>query len=176
MTEDMSADHALSLAAVYQGWGGFQRNLLNAIAPLSPAQLALAVAPTHWPIGMVVQHILNDRIWWFQLWMGEGGSEVASFMRWEEEQAGQSMHSSAELVSGLEATWDMIAGTLNRWTVADLGYIFEPPATLSDEERKIFGPNTRQEIIFHTLRHDIHHGGELALGMGGYHLPTIWAS
>src|SRR5487761_2423069 len=54
MTEDMSADHALSLAAVYQGWGGFQRNLLNAIAPLSPAQLALAVAPTHWPIGMVV--------------------------------------------------------------------------------------------------------------------------
>jgi uncharacterized damage-inducible protein DinB len=51
--------------------------------------------------------------------------------------------------------------------------VFEPPA---EAERTIFGPSTRQEIIFHVLRHDIHHGGELAVGMGGYHLPTIWAS
>jgi len=32
------------------------------VAPLSAEQLALPVAPTHWPIGMLVQHILNDRI------------------------------------------------------------------------------------------------------------------
>lgn len=94
-------------------------------------------------------------------------------MRWEEEK-GHSLHSAAELVAGLEATWDMIEGTLTRWTVADLGQVFDPPATLSEAERKIFGPSTRQEIIFHVLRHDIHHGGELAVGMGGYHLPTIW--
>lgn len=176
MTEAMTIEHALPLAVVYQGWDRFQRDLLKAVAPLSPEQLALPVAPTHWPIGMLVQHILNDRIWWFNLWMGEGSPEVAAFMHWEEEQEGRSVHSAAELVAGLEATWGMIEGPLARWTVADLGHVFDPPATLTEAERRIFGPSTRQEIIFHVLRHDMHHGGELAVGMGGYRLPTIWAS
>jgi uncharacterized damage-inducible protein DinB len=169
-------EHALPLAVVYHGWDSFQRSLLQAVAPLSAEQLALPVAPTHWPIGMLVQHILNDRIWWFDLWMGEGSPEVAAFMHWEEEVEGQPVHSSAELVAGLEATWSMIEAALNRWTIADLGQVFNPPATLTEAERTIFGPSTRQEIVFHVLRHDIHHGGELAVGMGGYHLPTIWAS
>ena len=176
MTEPMTTEHALPLAVVYRGWEGYQRNLLQAVAPLSPEQLALPVAPTHWPIGMLVQHILNDRIWWFHVWMGEASPEEASYMHWEEEEEGQSVHPAAELVAGLEATWAMIEATLNRWTVADLGHVFNPPATLTEADGKIFGPSTRQEIIFHVLRHDIHHGGELAVGMGQYHLPTIWAS
>jgi uncharacterized damage-inducible protein DinB len=167
-------EQALSLTDVYQGWDSFQRDLLKAVAPLSTEQLALRVAPTHWPIGMLVQHILNDRIWWFNLWMGEGSPEVAAFMHWEEEEAGQAVHSTAELVAGLDATWGMIESTLSSWTVADLGQVFDPPASLTEAERQIFGPSTRQEIIFHVLRHDLHHGGELAVGMGSYDLPTIW--
>ncbi len=169
-------EHTLPLSVLYQGWDGYQRDLRKSVVPLSNEQLALPVAPTHWPIGMLVQHILNDRIWWFNVWMGEGGPEVAAFMRWEEEAAGQSLHSAAELVAGLEATWGMIERALARWTVADLGEVINPPATLTEAERKIFGPSTRQEIVFHVLRHDIHHGGELAVGMGGYGLPTIWGS
>jgi uncharacterized damage-inducible protein DinB len=169
-------EHALPLAVVYKGWDRFQRDLLEAVAPLSTEQLTLPVAPTHWPIGMVVQHILNDRIWWFHVWMGEGSPEAASFMHWEEEKEGRSLHSAAELVAGLEATWSMIEGTLARWTIAGLGHVFDPPATLTEAERQIFGPNTRQEIIWHVLRHDMHHGGELAVGMGGYQLTTIWGS
>lgn len=84
------------------------------------------------------------------------------------------MHSAAELVAGLEATWGMIERTLARWTVADLGQAFDPPATLTESERQFWGPRTRQWIIWHVLRHDIHHGGELAVGMGRYRLPTIW--
>ena len=166
---------AAPLSAIYQGWDSFQRDLLKAVVPLSSEQLALPVAPTHWPIGMLVQHILNDRLWWFHLWMGEGSAETAAFMHWEEEDAGQSAHSTAELVAGLEATWEMIASALARWTVADLDHVFEPPAALTERERKIFGPSARQEIIFHVLRHDFHHGGELAVGMGAHSLPTIWA-
>ena len=162
------------LTTVYQGWDGFQRDLVKAIAPLSREQLALPVASTHWPIGMLVQHIINDRLWWFHLWMGEGSPETASFMHWEEEETGESVHSADELVAGLEATWDMIESALARWTVADLGHVFAQPASLTEAEREIFGPSTRQWIIFHVLRHDIHHGGELAVGMGQYHLPTIW--
>jgi len=165
---------ALPLAVVYQGWDRYQRDLLKAVTPLSAEQLALPVAPTHWPIGILVQHILNDRLWWFNLWMGEARPEETAFMHWEEEDEGRSVHSAAELVAGLEATWDMIERTLARWTVADLGHVFDPPRELSDRERQIFGPSTRQEILFHVLRHDLHHGGELAVGMGSHHLPTIW--
>jgi uncharacterized damage-inducible protein DinB len=167
-------EQTLSLTAVYAGWDRFQRDLVKAVAPLSPEQQALPVAPTHWPIGMLVQHILNDRLWWFQLWLGEATPEVASYMHWEEEEAGKAVHTAAELVAGLEATWSMIEGALERWTVSDLGRVFDPPASLTERERKMFGPSTRQEIIFHVLRHDIHHGGELAVGMGSHGLPTIW--
>lgn len=167
-------EQAVPLTSVYQGWDRFQRDLLKAVAPLSSEQLALPVAATHWPIGMLVQHILNDRIWWFTLWMGEGSPEVSAYMHWEEEEAGRSVHTTAELVAGLEATWDMIEKALARWTIADLAQVFDPPASLTDREREIFGANTRQEIIWHVLRHDMHHGGELAVGMGGHGLPTIW--
>ena len=162
------------LIVVYQGWDAFQRDLVKVVAPLSREQLALPVASTHWPIGMLVQHIINDRLWWFHLWMDEASPAEASHMRWEEEDKGESIHSADELVAGLEATWSVIERALARWTVADLGHVFEPPASLTERERAIFGPSTRQEIIFHVLRHDIHHGGELAVGMGQYHLPSIW--
>ena len=155
------------LSTVYQGWDGFQRDLVKAIAPLSREQLALPVASTHWPIGMLVQHIINDRLWWFHLWMSEASPETASFMHWEEEETGESVHSADELVAGLEATWGMIESALARWTVADLGHVFEPPASLTEAEREIFGPSTRQEIIFHVLRHDIHPAASL---------PSVWAS
>lgn len=70
----------------------------------------------------------------------------------------------------------MIEGALSRWTVADLEHVINPPDALTEAERQIFGPSTRQWIILHVLRHDIHHGGELAVGMGSYHLPTIWGN
>jgi uncharacterized damage-inducible protein DinB len=162
----------LPLAAVYAGWDAFQRDLLDAVAPLSPEQWALPVAPTHWSIEQLVQHIVADRAWWFAGWMGEGGPDVAAIARWEEE--GQPQRSAAELVAGLEATWEMIEQALARRSVAGLAHAFDPPAILPEAERQFWGPRTRQWIIWHVLRHDIHHGGELAVGMGGYDLPTIW--
>ncbi|HEX6798749.1 MAG TPA: DinB family protein [Ktedonobacterales bacterium] len=169
MTEHASP----SLAAVYAGWDRFQRDLLAAVTPLSPEQWALPVAQHHWPIARLVQHIAADRAWWFYQWMGEGGAEVAGLASWDDE--GQPIRAPAELMAALEASWRMIESALARWTVADLGQVFSPPASLPEAEREFWGPWTLQEIIFHVLRHDIHHGGELAVGMGGQGLPTIWA-
>ena len=166
------AEHAVPLAVVYRGWDGFQRQLLKAIAPLSLDQLALPVAPHHWSLGKAIQHIITDRAWWFHVWMGEGEADMVSLANWDGE--GQPVRSPAELAAGLEATWSVIEGALARWTVADLGHIFAPPASLSEAERQIFGPSTRQESFWHVHRHDVHHGGELATGMGSHHLPTIW--
>jgi uncharacterized damage-inducible protein DinB len=81
---------------------------------------------------------------------------------------------SAALVAGLATSWQMIADALARWTVADLGHRFPPPASLSEEERGIYGERTREWIIWHVLEHDIHHGGELSLALGGYGLASIY--
>lgn len=166
------SDSPLPLAVVYKGWDEFQRDLLDAVAPLTPEQWALPVAPTHWSIERLVQHIARDRAWWFHLWMGEGDAEVAAIAHWEDE--GQPLRSAAELIAGLETTWRLIERCLTQWSGADLGRVFASPAELTEAERKIFGSRTRQWIVWHALRHDIHHGGELAVGMGGYDLPTIW--
>ena len=167
------SEQATPLSSVYAGWDQFQRDLVKVVKPLTAEQLALPVSSAHWPIGMLVQHILNDRLWWFHLWMGEASPETAAFMHWEDEEK-PIIRPAEELVAGLEATWEMIAGCLARYTVADLGQVFEPPASLSERERQIFGPSTRQEILFHVLRHDIHHGGELAVGLGAAGLASIW--
>jgi DinB family protein len=103
--------------------------------------------------------------------MGEGRPEMIPLANWDGE--GQPARSAAELVAGLDATWGVIEGALARWTVADLGQVFEQPATLNEAERAIFGPITRQEAIWHVYGHDRHHGGELALGMGVHQLPTL---
>ena len=48
MTSAASVNNqAVPLTAVYQGWDGYQRELVTLIAPLTPEQLALPIAPHH---------------------------------------------------------------------------------------------------------------------------------
>ncbi len=168
-------EQALPLITFYKGWAGYQQNLIKIIAPLSPEQLALPASSHHWTIGMVAQHIVANRVWWFQVWMGEGSPDLAPIAHWDPaDEAEQPALDSAELVAGLESTWHMIADALARWTPADLGQIFPRPAALTEEERRIFPELTRQWIIWHVLEHEIHHGGELSLALGTYGLASIY--
>ncbi len=167
-------EQVLPLTTFYAGWDVYQRTLVKTIAPLSPEQLALRAAPHHWSLGMIVQHIVADRVWWFNGWMGEGNPDLAPIMRWDPgHNEVPPVLASAELVAGLEATWHMIAQAVDRWTPADLGQIFPPPAFLSEGEKKFFGERTRQWMFWHVLQHEIFHGGELSLGLGTYGLKGI---
>ena len=168
-------EQALSLTPFYSGWTGFQQNLVRIIAPLSPEQLALRVAPHHWSIGMVAQHIVGNRVWWFQVWMDEGSSELAPIAHWDPaDEKVQVTLNASELVAGLESTWRMIEDSLAHWTPADLTDVFSPPASMSEEEQRIFGDLTRQWIIWHVLEHEIFHVGELSLALGMHGLATLY--
>jgi uncharacterized damage-inducible protein DinB len=171
------AAQPLPLITFYKGWENFQQSLVETIAPLSSEQLAFPVAPHHWTIGMVAQHMVANRIWWFQLWMGEGSPDLAPIAHWDPgEVVEPPALEAAELVAGLESTWAMIAQALARWTPADLGHVFFPPAVLSEEEKRIFGELTRQWIIWHVLEHEIYHGGELSLALGGLGLQGVYGN
>jgi uncharacterized damage-inducible protein DinB len=164
-------EQTFPLITFYQGWETYQQSLVETIAPLSSEQLALPSASHHWSIGMLLTHVIGSRVFWFQRWLGEGDPGL---VHWDEDQ--QSVRTSAELIAGLEDTWHLIADALARWTPADLGQLFPTPDFLSEEERQFFPPRTRQWIIWHTLEHEIHHGGELSLALGEIGLQGVYGN
>jgi uncharacterized damage-inducible protein DinB len=159
---------AYSLMSVYKGWDDYQISIVRAIAPLSREQLAWRPAPHLRSVGEIANHIIGGRIQWFHYILGEGDAEFASQV------AAMSPdevieENAAELVKGLEITWQMVENALNRWTISDLAQLYMLPYK---------GQNyalTRQWIIVHILAHDFHHGGELSimLGMQGLSLPEL---
>jgi uncharacterized damage-inducible protein DinB len=157
-----------TLMSCYGGWKNYQRPLINMIAQLSPEQLAYPVQPDGWTIGMVAQHMIADRVWWYHGWMEQGSPDLAPLAHWDpaDTDVESPVPDVAELVAGLESTWQMISDALTRWTPADLEYVYSPPDFLSDEDKEDFGDCPRGWIIWHVLEHEIHHGGELSLALG----------
>ena len=146
-----------SLTPFYRGWEEYQRLLVDALAPLTPDQLALAVAPGQRPIWLIAAHIIGTRVAWFQR-IGEGDEELAAYDPWDLD--GAAARTAAELITGLEATCAMIRDCLDRWTPAMLGDEFSyqrPHGTMT---------RTRQWVLWHVLEHDLHHGGEISLTLG----------
>jgi uncharacterized damage-inducible protein DinB len=168
-------EQTVPLITFYKGWANYQQSLVEMLASLSSAQLGLRALTHQWTIGQLAGHIVGNRVWWFQVWMGEGSPELAFIAHWDPaDEVGQSPLTAPELVAGLEATWRMIEEALNRWTVADLAQVFPLPAALKEEERQFFSPYSRQWIIWHVLEHEIYHGGELSLALGSYGLPGVY--
>lgn len=131
----------MSLLSFYKGWDAYQGLLLKALAPLSSDQLTLRVAPHLRSVGENVAHIISGRVSNF-LVIGEGGVEIAPLEKWDEQ--GAPPRSAAELISGLEATWQMIQSALIRWTPANLNDVFE------DVQNEKLSRFTRQWIIWNT--------------------------
>jgi uncharacterized damage-inducible protein DinB len=156
--------NATTLTPFYKGWEEYQQMLLQALAPLAPEQLSLRAAPSLRPAWLLAAHIIGTRVGWFQGVMGEGEPALAAFDPWDGD--GAPPRTAAELVEGLEATWQMIRGCLDRWTPAMLDDPFtrqRPHGTVT---------RTRQWILWHVLEHDLHHGGELCLTLGMHGLPV----
>jgi len=153
-----------NLLAFYKGWDAYQALLIKAIAPLSSDQLALRVAPHLRSVGENVAHIISGRVSNF-LVMGEAGAEIAPLEKWDED--GAPPRSAAELVSGLEATWQMIQNALMRWTPGDLEDVFV------DGEGENAAHFSRQSIIWSTIKHDLHHSGEVSLTLGAHHVEAL---
>ncbi|MEO8955190.1 MAG: DinB family protein [Ktedonobacteraceae bacterium] len=159
------AEQPTNLLAFYQGWDAYQALLIKAIAPLSSEQLALRVAPHLRSIGKNVAHIISGRVGNFHLALGEGGAELAPLEEWD--LLGVPPRSAVELVRGLEATWLMIHTALVRWTPANLDDVF---VEVQDEQPSRF---TRQWIIWSTIKHDLHHGGEVSFTLGTHHVEAL---
>lgn len=153
-----------SVSTIYEGWYTYQTRLIDSLAPLSPDQLALRVAPTLRSIGDTATHMISGRARWFYQIMNEGGDEFAGLSAWDGE--GMPLRTASELVTGLEITWQGMQAAIARWTPDDWQQTYpgegdNRPATI-----------TRHWVIWHLLEHDLHHGGEIGLTLSMYALPA----
>lgn len=158
------AKQELNLLSFYKGWDSYQALLIKAIAPLSSEELALRAAPHLRSVGENVAHLISGRVSNF-LVLGEAGAEMIPLEQWDI--PGAPLKSAVELVNGLESTWQMIQIALVRWTEADLEDVFV------DGEGEQAPRLTRQSIIWSTIKHDLHHGGEISLTLGVHHVDAL---
>lgn len=163
----MIAPPQSTFSVFYQGWHHYQTLLVKAIAPLSPEQLALRAAPHLRSIGEIVTHMIRVRASWFVFDLHEGGEEMESFITWD--RPGMPTRSAAELVAGLETTWQLAQAVLESWTPDKW------EQQLKGEPGDDPETYTSGWVIWHLIEHDLHHGGEAAitLGMHGLTAPDL---
>jgi len=158
------------LAEVFEGWAGHQTSLVNAIAPLTAAQLAWRPAPQLHAVGELARHISLGRIGWFARMAAPGSAALVNqIATWEQDSDGNRdiveralpiAEDATALVHWLELTWQMIDETLNTWTVADLAQTY--PHTWNGQTYAV----SRQWTLWRILTHDVHHGGQIAMMLG----------
>lgn len=157
------AEDNFTLTTFYTAWKAYQDRLAAALAPLSAEQLALRAAPGLRSVGENAAHIIGCRVGWFTETMGEAASADVTEVRWNDQPA-------AELVRGLDLTWHMMTGCLNRWTPADMQQTFTDD--WDGEQVQL----SRAWIVWHVLEHDLHHGGEVSLTLGIHGLQAEFTS
>ena len=162
------SDETVSLSKIYEGWDGYQTSILHAIQPLSHEQLAWRPAPKLRSVGELASHIALGRINWFSRIHAPGSAELL-----QKQNALSSQTAFAdqkeEIIRWLEMSWQMIADTLDQWTIGDLFRSYR-----QEYQGKTYLV-TYQWTIWRILSHDQHHGGELAimLGMQGIQVPEL---
>lgn len=152
------SDEPVTLSTLFEGWDGYQTSLLHAVQPLTPDQLAWRPAPWLRSVGEVAAHIALGRVVWFARMPAPGSLELEPEARLASEPA--LAQDKDGLVSWLVHSWQMIADTLQQWTVRDLSRTYR-----QEYGGKIYSVSY-QWTIWRILTHDTHHGGELSLMLG----------
>ena len=155
-------DRRTTLGVFFEGWHNYQNLLTTSLAALTPAQFDLRPAPALRSLGETVLHMIGARSRWFHAALGEGNEEFAAFGSWD--RPGQQARSSAEMAVALDMTWRVMHEAIARWTPDQWVQCYDNDP---GDEPSTF---TRQWVVWHLIEHDLHHGGEFALGLGQHGL------
>lgn len=150
---------AIAEARVFDSWLDYQEALKRAIAPLTDEQLQRRPIPGLRSAGEIAEHIVFGRALHLYRTLGEDAAVLTAFHTWDA--AGDPPRTAAEIVHGLELTWQFIAGCVMHGSPTDTlpaGDEAEAPAV---------------QIIWGLLDHDLPHAGELSLLLGASGLPGV---
>ena len=112
------------VALFYRGWDGYQRQMEQALAPLSAEQLAWSAAPHLRSVGLIVRHVVGARARWLDHTLGEGGDDLQSLGAWDDDD--QPERSAAELVNGFVG---LVTSSPPGWS-AGRQVIWRPPSPI----------------------------------------------
>ncbi len=162
------SDNPVELAKIFNGWEEYNTSLVHAIQPITPEQLAWRPAADLRSVGELAGHIALGRVFWFARMPAPGSLELLKKAMEVGDEAAIAGNKEA-ILSWLKDSWQMIANTINQWTVQDLWRTYRQE--YSGKAYQV----SYQWTIWRILIHDMHHGGELALslGMQGLHLPEL---
>ena len=146
---------SIAEARAFESWHDYQEALKRAIAPLTSAQLQRRLIPGVRTSGEIAEHIVFGRALHLHRTLGERAAELTSLLRWED--ADDPPHTAAEILQGLELTWQFITTCLMRGS----------PTDAVPEEEPIL------QTIWGLLDHDLPHAGELSLLLGASGLPGV---
>lgn len=143
-------------ARAFESWQDYQAALKRAIAPLTVAQLHRQLIPGLRTPGEIAEHIVFGRALHLQRTLGEAAAALTPLLQWEH--AADPPRTAAEILHGLELTWQVISAALLRGSPTD---------TVTAEEVSIV------QTIWGLLDHDLPHAGELSLLLGAAGLPGV---
>jgi uncharacterized damage-inducible protein DinB len=117
-------------------------------------------------------HVAGTRTYWLCGVFGEPGADRTPFTEpltgagWEDDES--QTRNGEELVWALDSTWEVVQGTLERWTVDDL----ERTAirVRADGVQQV---HTRASVLDRLFSHDAFHAGEISQLLGLHGLPPI---
>jgi hypothetical protein len=141
---------------VFQSWQDYQDALKRAIAPLTEEQLQRRLIPGLRTPGEIAEHIVFGRALHLHRTLGDRAAELTPLLRWED--ADDPPHTAAEILHGLEQTWQSITNCLMRGSSTD---------AMPEGEALIV------QTIWGLLDHDLPHAGELSLLLGAGGMPGV---
>ncbi|MCB0006959.1 MAG: hypothetical protein KDE04_10910 [Anaerolineales bacterium] len=141
---------------VFESWLDYQEALKRAIAPLTAEQLGRRILPSLRTPGEIAEHIVFGRALHLHHTLGESAAALVPLIAWGEPNAAP--QSAAEIVHGLELTWQFITKCLQSGS---------PTSPLPEAEA------LSVQTIWGLLDHDLPHAGELSLLLGAAGLPGV---
>lgn len=164
----------MSLVHVFPDWPQHAARLRDAVAGLTPDQLALRAGPDNDPIWALAAHVAGARVYWLCGVFREPGAERTPFTDplsgegWEDHP--EQPRSGDELAVALDSSFEVVRDVLDRWVVDELGLTAE--RLLGDTPQA----HTRASVLNRLMSHDAFHAGEISqlLGLHGIGDIDLW--
>jgi len=164
----------MSIRPAYSKWPDYNRRLRHVVAGLADEQLAMRPSPERWPIWATVGHAACQRVFWLCDFAGEPGADTTPFTNAAYNCPGdddlEHVLDAAHLVAALDATFRIVEGCLDRWTLDGLDEVIRRPDFGDD------WVHTRGSVLQRVFSHDVYHAAELneVLGRAGLTQVDLW--
>jgi hypothetical protein len=160
-----------TIRPAFSRWPTYHERLRDVVASLSDDQLALRPSPDRWPLWATVGHTACQRVFWLCDFAGEPGADTTPFTNAAYNCPGdddlENVLDAGQLVAALDATFRIVEGCLDRWTLDMLGDELRRP------EWDDSWVHTRGSVIQRVFSHDVYHCADLNGTLGAAGLPQI---